>query len=82
MPHQSSIASRTEPDAGRRRQLVETTIEVLAEFGYVGTILSRIGSRAGVSRLVAHYFGDKDALLDAAFRMLVGQVRVRERLSR
>ena len=58
---------RTEPPDGRRQQLIETTIVVLAEFGYVGTTLGRIGARAGVSAgLVAHYFGDKDTLLEAA----------------
>ena len=69
---------RTEPPDGRRQQLIETTIVVLAEFGYVGTTLGRIGARAGVSAgLVAHYFGDKDTLLEAAFRTLVARVRSR-----
>jgi len=68
----------------RRRQLVEVTIDSLAELGYVGTTLAQIATRAGVSPgLVAHYFGDKDGLLDAAFRALArrvgNQVRVRLR---
>ena len=55
----------------RRRQLIEVTIDSLAELGYVGTTLAQIASRAEVSPgLVAHYFGDKDSLLDAAFRAL------------
>jgi betaine-aldehyde dehydrogenase len=67
----------------RRRQLVEVTIDSLAELGYVGTTLARIAARAGVSPgLVAHYFGDKDGLLDAAFRALARRVgnHVRARL--
>jgi betaine-aldehyde dehydrogenase len=69
----------------RRRQLVEVTIDSLAELGYVGTTLAQIAVRAGVSPgLVAHYFGDKDGLLDAAFRSLArrvgNQVRARLRL--
>jgi betaine-aldehyde dehydrogenase len=72
------------PEESRRSQLVEVTIDSLAEVGYVGTTLAQIAGRAGVSPgLVAHYFGDKDGLLDAAFRSLarrVGdQVRVRLR---
>src|SRR6202521_6385784 len=68
----------------RRRQLVEVTIDSLAELGYVGTTLAQIAARAGVSTgLVAHYFGDKDGLLDAAFRSLTrrvsDQVRTRVR---
>jgi betaine-aldehyde dehydrogenase len=68
----------------RRRQLIEVTIDSLAELGYVGTTLAQIAARAGVSPgLVAHYFGDKDGLLYAAFRSLArhvgNQVRVRLR---
>ena len=69
----------------RRRQLVEVTIDSLAELGYVGTTLAQIAARAGVSPgLVAHYFGDKDGLLDAAFRSLARRVgnQVRARLRR
>jgi len=59
----------------RRNQLIEVTIDSLAELGYVGTTLAQIAGRAGVSTgLVAHYFGDKDGLLDAAFRSLARRV--------
>jgi len=67
----------------RRRQLIEVTIDSLAELGYVGTTLAQIAVRAGVSPgLVAHYFGDKDGLLEAAFRSLARRVgdHVRARL--
>src|SRR5450755_1514043 len=69
----------------RRRQLVEVTIDSLAELGFVGTTLAQIAARADVSPgLVAHYFGDKDGLLDAAFRSLARRVgnQVRARLRR
>ncbi len=71
-------------DETRRRQLIEVTVDSLAELGYVGTTLAQIARRAGVSTgLVAHYFGDKDGLLDAAFRSLTQRVahRVRTRLA-
>jgi betaine-aldehyde dehydrogenase len=67
----------------RRTQLVEVTIDSLAELGFVGTTLAQIAGRAGVSPgLVAHYFGDKDGLLEAAFRSLARRVgtQVRARL--
>jgi betaine-aldehyde dehydrogenase len=67
----------------RRSQLVEVTIDSLAEVGFVGTTLAQIATRAGVSPgLVAHYFGDKDGLLEAAFRSLARRVgtQVRARL--
>ena len=63
------------PEESRRRQLIEVTIDSLAELGYVGTTLAQIAGRAGVSPgLVAHYFGDKDGLLYAAFRSLARRV--------
>jgi betaine-aldehyde dehydrogenase len=67
----------------RRSQLIDVTIDSLAELGYVGTTLAQISGRAGVSPgLVAHYFGDKDSLLEAAFRALARRVsgNVRTRL--
>jgi betaine-aldehyde dehydrogenase len=76
-------ALRDSGDDTRRRQLIAVTIDSLAELGYVGTTLAQIAGRAGVSPgLVAHYFGDKDGLLDAAFRTLTRRVgdRIRARL--
>jgi betaine-aldehyde dehydrogenase len=70
-------------EESRRRQLIEVTIDSLAELGFVGTTLAQIAGRAGVSPgLVAHYFDDKDGLLDAAFRSLARRVEhhVRARL--
>jgi betaine-aldehyde dehydrogenase len=63
--------STPEPEDFRRTQLIEVTIDSLAEVGYVGSTLAQIASRADVSPgLVAHYFDDKDGLLEAAFRTL------------
>jgi betaine-aldehyde dehydrogenase len=71
----------------RRVQLIEVTIDSLAEVGYVGSTLAQIASRADVSPgLVAHYFDDKDGLLEAAFRTLsrrlFEQMDARMRLAR
>ena len=68
-------ALRPDAEEGRRLQLIETTLDSLAEVGFVGSTLSQIAGRANVSPgLVAHYFGDKDGLLDAAFRTLTARV--------
>ena len=62
-------------------QLIEVTIDSLAEVGFVGSTLAQIASRAGVSPgLVAHYFGDKDGLLEATFRTLSRRINERVRL--
>src|ERR1700729_2287519 len=74
---------RDELEESRRSQLIGVTIDSLAELGYVSSTLAQIAGRAGVSPgLVAHYFGDKDGLLEAAFRSLSRRVRdqVRARL--
>ncbi len=56
---------------GRGLQLIEMTIDSLAEAGFAGTTLAGIAGRAGVSSgLVAHYFNDKNGLLEATFRAL------------
>ena len=71
---------RDEGEEARRVQLVEVTIDSLAEVGFVGTTLAEIARRAGVSPgLVAHYFGDKDGLLEAAFRTLARSLAARMR---
>jgi betaine-aldehyde dehydrogenase len=75
---------RDELEESRRAQLIAVTIDSLAELGYVSSTLAQIAGRAGVSAgLVAHYFGDKDGLLEAAFRALSRRVgeQVRMRLA-
>ena len=68
-------------EEARTRQLIEVTIDSLAEVGYVGSTLAQIASRAGVSPgLVAHYFGDKDGLLEATFRALSRRIHERMKL--
>jgi betaine-aldehyde dehydrogenase len=80
----SAVLPRDELEETRRRQLIEVTIDSLAELGYVGSTLAQIASRADVSPgLVAHYFRDKEGLLAATFRTLARRValRVRARLA-
>jgi betaine-aldehyde dehydrogenase len=72
-PSRNGAPERLEDD--RRQQLIEVAIDCLAELGFMGSTLAQIATRAGVSAgLVAHYFGDKDGLLEAAFRSLSRQV--------
>jgi len=74
-PPSQGAATKPEGEDGRRRQLIEMTLDSLAEVGFVGSTLAEIAGRAGVSPgLVAHYFGDKDGLLQAAFRALTSRL--------
>lgn len=55
----------------RRRQMIEATIEAIAELGFSATTIAEIARRAEVSTgLVAFYFRDKDGLLEATLRHL------------
>ncbi len=55
----------------RRRQLIEATIDTIHEVGFAAASLQAIARRAGVSPgLVAHYFADKNGLLEATLRSL------------
>ncbi|MFM5950231.1 MAG: betaine-aldehyde dehydrogenase [Novosphingobium sp.] len=67
-------AKRREPE-DRREQLIKVALETLGESGIVEFTLSEVARRANVSpALIVHYFGDKDRLLEAAFRLLVQRV--------
>ncbi|WP_229744137.1 betaine-aldehyde dehydrogenase [Aliidongia dinghuensis] len=66
---------RVEGEEGRRLQLIEGTIASLADVGFAACTLHDIARRAGVSPgLVAHYFGDKEGLLEATLRHLAGRL--------
>jgi len=55
----------------RRRQLIEATIEAIADVGFNATTIAEIARRADVSTgLVSFHFGDKDGLLEATLRHL------------
>ena len=66
---------RIAPEDVRRRQLIDATVDTMAEFGFAATTLALIGQRAGVSPgLIPHYFADKDGLLEATLRSLASDL--------
>src|ERR1700742_3648502 len=66
---------RIDREDSRRNQLIEATIDTMAEVGFSATTLALIGQRAGISPgLVAHYFRDKDVLLEATLRSLASRL--------
>jgi TetR/AcrR family transcriptional repressor of bet genes len=69
-----SVANREPRDARRRRQLIEATIESIAEHGLGGTTVLRVAGRAGLSAgIVNFYFDTKDALLLATLEQVDGE---------
>jgi betaine-aldehyde dehydrogenase len=72
-----TTVKRVEPEDIRRRQLIEATVETMAMEGFAATTLAAIGQKAGVSPgLIAHYFEDKDGLLEATLRALAARLAV------
>ena len=75
---------RVDSEAFRRRQLIDATIAAVADMGFAQASLGAIAQRAGVSPgLVAHYFTNKEGLLEATMRRLVRDLgaRVRQKLA-
>ncbi len=73
--------SRFGAEDQRRRQLIEATIDALADVGFAASSLSEIAGRAGVApSLVSHYFGDKEGLLESTLRHLANRVSNSARL--
>lgn len=59
---------RTFTEQARRRQIIEGTIELVAERGYAGTSLSGIAARSGISKAsVLYHFASKDEVVQATF---------------
>jgi AcrR family transcriptional regulator len=73
--------SLTFTEEARRRQIVDCTIELVAEHGPAAASLSAIAARAGISKAaVLYHFSTKDAVLEAtlghvltAFATAVGE---------
>lgn len=56
----------------RRAQLIDATLESVHRYGLQDTTLTRISAIAKVSTgIIAHYFGGKNELLEAAMRSLL-----------
>ncbi len=56
-------------EEARRRQIIDCTIELVADRGPAGTSLSGIAARAGISKAaVLYHFASKDAVMDATMR--------------
>jgi len=54
-------------ERARREQLIEVTIDVVAEHGYAAASLARIAQAAGISKgAVLYHFASKDAVVAAA----------------
>ena len=54
-------------ERARRAQIIDATLQVVAEQGFAGASLARIAKKAGISKsIVLYHFTNKNALLEAA----------------
>ncbi len=66
---------RREGEERRRQDLIEATLECVAEEGIEGATVRAIALRAGVTAgLIRHYFPGKEELLQAAYATIVGRM--------
>lgn len=66
---------RTQDGISRREQILQATLEVVAEAGYHEASFARIISRAGLSstRLISYHFESRDALMREALGYVIEQ---------
>ncbi|MCK7460523.1 transcriptional regulator BetI [Idiomarina aminovorans] len=63
----------------RRQQLIDATIKVVADVGLRGATINLIARRAGMSSgIIGHYFGGKQALIEASVRYLLSQLKMEQ----
>lgn len=72
----SKTKRRTAPKEVRRLQLIEATVDCIAERGISGTTMAAVTGRAGLSMgIVSLHFESKDNLLNATLTHLSQEVR-------
>ncbi len=60
----------------RRQQLIDATLESVAELGLQATTINSISKRAGLSSgIISHYFGGKQGLIEATVRYLLNNLK-------
>ena len=60
----------------RRQQLIDATLNSVAELGLHATTINSISKRAGLSSgIISHYFGGK-GLIEATVRYLLTQLKI------
>ncbi|MFT0137322.1 transcriptional regulator BetI [Alcanivoracaceae bacterium MT1] len=60
----------------RRDQLIRATFQTIDEQGLADATMATIANRAGLSSgIIAHYFGDKEGLLNAAMRQILRELK-------
>ena len=72
MTNQGAAGSPAIADSGRRAQILDAALHVMAEHGFRGASIKRIAERAGLRSpaLIYWYFKDKHALLEGVLQRM------------
>lgn len=63
-----TVSFRRAPEFDRRNDMIEATLDCIADLGIQGTTVRAVAARAGVSNgLIRHHFASKDNLIVAAY---------------
>lgn len=63
------------PEGERRHDLIEATLDCIAESGLQGATVRQIAIRAGVTAgLIRHYFASKEHILQEAYRVVIARL--------
>ena len=63
------------PEAERRHDLIEATLDCIAEAGLQGATVRQIAIKAGVTAgLIRHYFTSKEQILQEAYRVVIARL--------
>ncbi|KQY23937.1 TetR family transcriptional regulator C-terminal domain-containing protein [Rhizobium sp. Root482] len=66
------------PEGERRQDLIEATLDTIAELGLQGATVRQIAIRAGVTAgLMRHYFASKDQMVAEAYRAMLANFAAR-----
>lgn len=67
-----SATFRRAPDFDRRADMIEATLDCIADLGIQATTVRAVAARAGVSNgLIRHHFASKDNLILEAYRRII-----------
>ncbi len=63
------------PEGERRHDLIEATLDCIAESGLQGATVRQIAIKAGVTAgLIRHYFASKEHILQEAYRVVIARL--------
>ena len=71
----TSSASADDAASGRRREVLDAALDLLAEHGYAGASLRKLAARVGISQpSLYHYFRTKEELVETVLATYAGDM--------